>query len=305
MNPDPQSLSVEPLIYMLMHSGIFVTVLGAVFFAIGLLFGHATWGRYKRQTRELQGEAAAMKDEIAQLKRRVGDQSVKSGPVVSIATETIHMPPRDAEPAPQPLAAPATESAPEANDLRATFNSRPAPPAVIQPRVIESHVTAASDTPVTTTAAETPPAPARSMSALAAIITSQAHAGTEANGRSEAAAAVPPDVIPALSDLPALPAVKEVQTVEDPRLGPVFKSQPAVHDDLTALKGIAKVLEKRLHDLGIYNYAQIAAWNDAQIQEVSARLAFKDRILREGWVQQAQALMEKKTASAVVPPVAV
>ena len=60
MKLDLESLSAEPLVYMLMHSGMFVTVLGAMFFIIGLLFGYATWGRYKRQTRELRGEAAAI-----------------------------------------------------------------------------------------------------------------------------------------------------------------------------------------------------------------------------------------------------
>ena len=65
MKFDFESLSAEPLFYMLMHSGAFVCVLGAIFFVIGLLFGYATWGRYKRQTRQLLGEASSMKDEIA------------------------------------------------------------------------------------------------------------------------------------------------------------------------------------------------------------------------------------------------
>ena len=45
---DLQSLSTDTLLYMLMHSGIFVAILGAVFFLIGLLFGHATWDATKR-----------------------------------------------------------------------------------------------------------------------------------------------------------------------------------------------------------------------------------------------------------------
>ena len=97
MKFDFESLSAEPLVYMLMHSGAFVTVLGLVFFIIGLMFGYATWGRYKRQTRELRGESASMKEEIAQLKRKIGDQSVKAGVAVNIATETIHMPRKEAE----------------------------------------------------------------------------------------------------------------------------------------------------------------------------------------------------------------
>jgi hypothetical protein len=95
MKFDFESLSTEPLFYMLMHSGAFVCVLGFVFFIVGLLFGYATWGRYKRQTRQLLGEAESMKDEIAGLKRKVGDQSITSGPAVAMATETIHMPKKE------------------------------------------------------------------------------------------------------------------------------------------------------------------------------------------------------------------
>lgn len=292
MDTDPQSLALEPLIYMLKHSGVFVTVLGAVFFVIGLLFGYATWGRYKRQTRELLGEAESMKDEIAQLKRRVGEQSVSGGPKVAMATETIHMPPRESDAAAAPLADAAVQE-PEAERLRG--------PSII-PKVAANHLTdsaaaahpAEAITVEIATADMLPHASYRHASALAAIITSHPHAGKELNGTQDDSSAIPPDVIPALSDLPALPAVTEVRLVEDPRLGLVYKSQPALLDDLTALKGIAKVLEKRLHDLGIYTYEQIASWNEAQVQEFSVRLAFKDRIHRERWVEQARELLAEK-----------
>lgn len=283
MNADLQSLSLEPLVYMLMHSAVFVTVLGVVFFIIGLLFGYATWGRYKRLTRELRGEAVEMKDEIAQLKRKVADRSVKSGPVAAMATETIHMPPRDAPPVTSQVEPPMTGERPSA---------------------FESATTApeAAATPTTSMEPEKPKSPAaaeKKTSALAAIVTvpplqKEKRSKIESND----SILMAQDVIPALSDLPELPKEEETHTQEDPRLGPIYKKQPAHSDDLTALKGIAKVLEKRLHDLGIYTYAQIAAWNDAQIQEVSSRLAFKDRIHREGWVEQARALMAKSASSA-------
>jgi predicted flap endonuclease-1-like 5' DNA nuclease len=92
-----------------------------------------------------------------------------------------------------------------------------------------------------------------------------------------------------------LPAV-EIQPEVDPKLGLIYKTRPEKTDDLTALKGIAQVLEQRLHDFGIYTYAQIAAWDEDRIKEFSARLAFKDRIQREHWVEQARQLAAKQAS---------
>ena len=50
--------------------------------------------------------------------------------------------------------------------------------------------------------------------------------------------------------------------------------------------------------MGVYTYAQIAAWNDEHIREFSSRLAFKDRIHRERWVEQAKELVAKAAAPA-------
>ena len=160
----------------------------------------------------------------------------------------------------------------------------------------------ASITPSTT---ELPP-PARHASPLAAIISAPhkeepvAGEGTPAN----AEAPMPADTIPALTELllPALPELEVQPQLElkldselDPKLGLIYKKQPEKTDDLTALRGIAKVLEKRLHEFGIYTYAQIAAWNEDHIREFSTRLAFKDRIHREHWVDQARQLVARQT----------
>ena len=45
-----------------------------------------------------------------------------------------------------------------------------------------------------------------------------------------------------------------------------------------------------LHSLGIYTYAQIAAWKKAERAWVDSYLDFKGRIEREDWVKQAKAL---------------
>jgi len=58
------------------------------------------------------------------------------------------------------------------------------------------------------------------------------------------------------------------------------------------------VLEQRLHEFGIYTYEQIASWTEDQIKELSSRLAFKDRIHREKWVEQAKRLKEDRQKAA-------
>ena len=63
-------------------------------------------------------------------------------------------------------------------------------------------------------------------------------------------------------------------------------------DDLTRIKGIGPGNERRLHALGIFHFAQIAAWNRVEIAWVGTYLAFPGRIDREGWVAQAEALSE-------------
>ena len=80
----------------------------------------------------------------------------------------------------------------------------------------------------------------------------------------------------------------------DEALGLVYSQAPEQQDDLTALKGVAAVLNGKLNDLGIYTYRQIASWNDDNVAEVSTRLSFKDRVKRDDWIGQARALHKEK-----------
>ncbi|MDJ0825937.1 MAG: endonuclease [Rhodobacter sp.] len=61
-------------------------------------------------------------------------------------------------------------------------------------------------------------------------------------------------------------------------------------DDLKVIKGVGPGLEKTLNGLGIYKYAQIADWGPSEIAWVDARLKFKGRIERDGWIAQAKDL---------------
>ncbi|KMS54045.1 hypothetical protein [Sphingobium cupriresistens] len=63
------------------------------------------------------------------------------------------------------------------------------------------------------------------------------------------------------------------------------------HDDLLRLKGVGPKLKTLLIELGVTRYAQIAAWGDADIAAIDAKLGnFKGRPVRDQWVDQAKYL---------------
>ena len=61
-------------------------------------------------------------------------------------------------------------------------------------------------------------------------------------------------------------------------------------DDLKAISGIGPVLEKKLHDLGVFKFAQIASWTTENIEWADGYLRFKGRIVRDNWLEQAKTL---------------
>ena len=71
---------------------------------------------------------------------------------------------------------------------------------------------------------------------------------------------------------------------------PRAMAKPKSVDDLKKIGGIGPKLEKVLNGLGVWTYAQIAAWSPEEIAWVDDYLAFKGRIERDGWLQQAARL---------------
>ena len=62
-------------------------------------------------------------------------------------------------------------------------------------------------------------------------------------------------------------------------------------DDLRRMKGVGPKLVQRLRSLGVTSYAQIAAWDDTDIERIDAQLGnFSGRIRRDDWPQQARFL---------------
>ncbi len=69
-----------------------------------------------------------------------------------------------------------------------------------------------------------------------------------------------------------------------------FASRPGETHDLKRIRGIGVLIEKKLNQMGVSRYEQIAEWTVADIERVSHVLDFKGRIERENWVEQARIL---------------
>ncbi|MBZ9797999.1 NADH-ubiquinone dehydrogenase [Mesorhizobium sp. ES1-4] len=103
----------------------------------------------------------------------------------------------------------------------------------------------------------------------------------------EAATAAPAaNAAPATGDAPG------VLMPEDFRQ-PKAMDRPAEPSDLKAISGIGPKLETVLNGLGIWTFAQIAAWSPQEIAWVDDYLSFKGRIGRDDWTAQAAALAAK------------
>ncbi|HWA35195.1 MAG TPA: hypothetical protein VG737_13740 [Cyclobacteriaceae bacterium] len=64
-------------------------------------------------------------------------------------------------------------------------------------------------------------------------------------------------------------------------------------NDLTKISGIGPVIQKRLNEIGIYSFQQIAELTPDMIDRVALAIKFfPDRIGRDNWIGQAAALMK-------------
>ena len=87
------------------------------------------------------------------------------------------------------------------------------------------------------------------------------------------------------------------QPVAKPAPAPAAPAQAAGGDDLTRIKGVGPKLAAQLRELGVTSFAQIAAWDEADIDRVDAQLGrFQGRIRRDAWPQQARFLADGDTA---------
>lgn len=114
---------------------------------------------------------------------------------------------------------------------------------------------------------------------------------------------VPPGVAGAGTAVAAAVEAQQIRMAEEAEAAEA-EAQPAspaspspAGDDLTRIKGVGGKLNELLASLGVTSFAQIAAWNDADIDRIDAQLGrFQGRIRRDSWVEQARLLAEGNTA---------
>lgn len=107
----------------------------------------------------------------------------------------------------------------------------------------------------------------------------------------KAAAKPKADAKPKAAAKPKAPAKPAEEKLPE---GALFAKPAGKPDDLKVISGVGPVLEKKLNDLGIYTYAQVAAFTKQDIERVDDALSFKGRIERDDWLAQAKKLAEGK-----------
>ena len=109
-----------------------------------------------------------------------------------------------------------------------------------------------------------------------------------------------PDVEPVafVEPEPEPAAVAEPDPAPEPAPSPFLAAPNGEPDTLTLIKGVGPKLSDMLHALGVYHFAQIADWDSDQVAEVDSQLgAFKGRVSRDRWVDQARMLANRDIAA--------
>jgi large subunit ribosomal protein L21 len=89
-------------------------------------------------------------------------------------------------------------------------------------------------------------------------------------------------------------AEKKAEPKAAPKKAAPKKAAATGADDLKRISGVGPALEKKLHDLGVTTFAQIAAWGPDEIAEMDDKLSFKGRIERDEWLKQAAEFVAEK-----------
>ena len=88
-------------------------------------------------------------------------------------------------------------------------------------------------------------------------------------------------------------AVAQASETAMAMIAPKAMDRPETPDDLKLIAGIGPKLEEVLNKLGIWSFAQIAAWSESEIAWIEDYLQFKGRIGRDDWIGQAAKFAKK------------
>jgi len=125
--------------------------------------------------------------------------------------------------------------------------------------------------------------------------------GAERASRNQALIDAAPAVVKPVPTPVAAPvaAVTPPAPAPAPALAPALAPAPAsaAADDLSRIKGVGPKLVALLGELGVTSYAQIAAWNEADVARIDDQLGrFAGRITRDQWIEQAKLLSQADEA---------
>ncbi len=173
---------------------------------------------------------------------------------------------------PMPPAAPVAPVAP-APDVLATDAGLTVEPAAPAPEPVTADATDLLATDAGLTAEPAAPEPA-----------APEPAAPEPAAPEAAAEPVAPEPAGAFDDTMVLPRVVDPDA-----------PAPTGTDDLRAIRGVGRAIERTLHELGITTYRQVADLHGEELAAVRGRLeAFSARIEREDWAGQARELHREK-----------
>ena len=87
---------------------------------------------------------------------------------------------------------------------------------------------------------------------------------------------------------------RETKKLEQVQYVSAIAQMPTSKDDLKLITGIGPGLEKKLQDVGITLFEQIANLSDLQITDLETNVVkFTGRIKRDDWIGQAEQLMKE------------
>lgn len=96
-----------------------------------------------------------------------------------------------------------------------------------------------------------------------------------------------PAAQPRQTFMPSEPSDSEVRPLALPA------ARGGAPDDLRLILGVSPRIESTLNSLGVYHFDQIGAWTPENVAWIERYLAFKGRIGREQWVEQARTLAQE------------
>jgi predicted flap endonuclease-1-like 5' DNA nuclease len=140
------------------------------------------------------------------------------------------------------------------------------------------------------------PAPAQAAAAAAAARAAAAQSSERREAQDKPASTTVLPIAhgvagPSAATAPIAPAAERPpEMVRQPDAEVTAPARAVEPQDLTRIRAIDAELQKRLYELGVDSYEQIAGWKPADVARIAGALKLPGRIEQENWIEQAQIL---------------